>query len=472
MTTIHSRWTTALVAAAMCIIVSEAVTAEPLESYYQEARCGPNCLYAICVLKARKCSLAEICELSGMTNEGSTMLGLLEAAEKLGLPARAVKGQAGDVNWSDNYAIAHLKKGHFVVVVGRSPDELVIIDPPKEPYLLRKEEFAKEWSGYALLFDRGKAPASADQRDAKAAAPPLSLTAMGSAKENMDMARTLLAAIARDKSTRDALRAQLALLNQPAADLDVGPWLTDTQVKLADLRGSIVMLEFWSTRCGPCMGPDTVKSLNALLQGGGHVPVYVIAIHEVTDDLDSVKNAVKARGMEFSVCVDRESEDRKSGKTFVAYHVRALPCAYIIDVAGKVRAIETIAGPSVEELIDEAISGVEGRTESDAAARWGLKIAPTAVRLGNISSGAKKSTSIFIYKPDQPDLVVEISKMPAEAVEANLTKHEAVDALLYELKVSVEGNRVGTVETTLELRTNDPDHPSIMIPVQATVVDG
>jgi thiol-disulfide isomerase/thioredoxin len=46
--------------------------------------------------------------------------------------------------------------------------------------------------------------------------------------------------------------AQIGLLGNPAPEVNLKMWLVGDPVTLADLRGKVVMLEFWATWCKPC----------------------------------------------------------------------------------------------------------------------------------------------------------------------------------------------------------------------------
>ena len=47
--------------------------------------------------------------------------------------------------------------------------------------------------------------------------------------------------------------AQVALIGQPAPEIEVADWVLGGPTTLADQRGNVVLLEFWSRWCRPCL---------------------------------------------------------------------------------------------------------------------------------------------------------------------------------------------------------------------------
>lgn len=111
--------------------------------------CGPTCLRIISKFYGKTISLQQIRQLSETTREGSSLLGLSDAAEKLGFKSLGVqidyKTLAEDVPFP---CIVHWNRVHFVVVYKIDKTEKVYISDPSYGLIeYTKEEFIKFWIG-------------------------------------------------------------------------------------------------------------------------------------------------------------------------------------------------------------------------------------------------------------------------------------------------------------------------------------
>jgi len=115
--------------------------------------------------------------------------------------------------------------------------------------------------------------------------------------------------------------------NEPAKDFQLDA-LDGRKIKLSDLKGKVVILNFWSTSCGPCIEemPHLVKLYEKFRDRG----VEILAI---STDAEIYRHRVppfaKKYGLNYPVLYDDGVEK--------AYRVIGLPTTFFIDKQGNVR---------------------------------------------------------------------------------------------------------------------------------------
>jgi peroxiredoxin len=112
-----------------------------------------------------------------------------------------------------------------------------------------------------------------------------------------------------------------------APDLTVTT-LDGNKVRLADLKGQVVLLNFWATTCPPCREemPDLQAVYAEVRESGG--TVVAIDQHEAAD---TVKRFVDEFRLTFPVGIDGD------GSLFARYGVQYIPTSYVVDKNGVVR---------------------------------------------------------------------------------------------------------------------------------------
>lgn len=125
-----------------------------------ETDCGAACLNYVARHYRLKLSSALIRRLAGTNRTGTTALGLLQAAEKLGLTAKAVRGTVAVLPSCPSPTIAHVRlasgRDHFVVITKLKPGRIKVMDPDEGKTTWRSlESFGSSWTGVLILLAPG-----------------------------------------------------------------------------------------------------------------------------------------------------------------------------------------------------------------------------------------------------------------------------------------------------------------------------
>ncbi|TZF92598.1 peptidase domain-containing ABC transporter [Chryseobacterium panacisoli] len=111
--------------------------------------CGPTCLRIVSKYYGKSISLQQIRNLSETTREGSSLLGLSDAAENLGFRSMGVQIDFNTLTEEVPFpCVAHWNKNHFVVVYKiDKKNKVYISDPSYGLITYTREEFIKSWIG-------------------------------------------------------------------------------------------------------------------------------------------------------------------------------------------------------------------------------------------------------------------------------------------------------------------------------------
>lgn len=163
-------------------------------------------------------------------------------------------------------------------------------------------------------------------------------------------------------------------------------WLnSDHPLRLADLRGQVVLLEFWTFDCINCIRTlpyverwHQTYAAQGLVVIGNHYPEF-----SYERDINNVAAAAERLGVTYPIALDTD------GTTWRAYNQRYWPTIYLIDKWGEIRYMHIGEGAydrteqNMQVLLAEAYLA---EPEATSAVSAGQYLTPTEVL--NVRNGA------------------------------------------------------------------------------------
>ena len=154
-----------------------------------------------------------------------------------------------------------------------------------------------------------------------------------------------------DEAARAVPVATAAANRQTAPDFaGVTNWFNSKPLGIADLRGKVVLVDFWTYGCVNCV--NTLPHVTDLYAKYKDKGLVVIGVHTPEFPFErsasNVQAALKRHGITYPVAQDNES------KTWNAYSNQYWPAQYIIDQNGKI--VFQHAGEGRYDEIDRTVA--------------------------------------------------------------------------------------------------------------------
>ena len=120
--------------------------------------CGAACLASVCAHYGLQFPVARIRQYAFTDQKGTNVLGLIEAANRLGLSAKGVKALFEALRIVPKPTIAHVivheRLQHFVVIYKVEKEHITYMDPGDgRMHKVPNETFGSMWTGVMILME-------------------------------------------------------------------------------------------------------------------------------------------------------------------------------------------------------------------------------------------------------------------------------------------------------------------------------
>lgn len=154
-------------------------------------------------------------------------------------------------------------------------------------------------------------------------------------------------------------RQSAGMEGSPAPDFDLVN-LQGEQVKLSDMRGKTVIIDFWATWCGPCIRsfPGMKQAQDKYADNPDVVFLFINTFERVAPEQwkSHVQNFVDKRGYQYlNPPLDMNNS------TALAYGVEGIPAKFCIDPDGNIKHKSTGFLGTSDAVYNEMVEWVEGK---------------------------------------------------------------------------------------------------------------
>jgi thiol-disulfide isomerase/thioredoxin len=146
-----------------------------------------------------------------------------------------------------------------------------------------------------------------------------------------------------------------------APDLATGNWINSEPLELKDLRGRVVLIEFWTFGCYNCR--NTLPFIKGWHDRYGEKGLTVIGVH--SPEFDEERNVEHLRREVGSLRISYPVVTDNDYQTWNAYNVEAWPTIFLLDKQGRIRWMHVGEGDyeEGERMIQQLLAEQETQTD-------------------------------------------------------------------------------------------------------------
>lgn len=131
--------------------------------------------------------------------------------------------------------------------------------------------------------------------------------------------------------------------------------LNGKAVNLSDFKGKIVILNFWTTWCPPCI--EEMPEMQRFYEKNKDHRIEIVAVNLTNFDngQQAIESFIQDYGLTFPVLLDKDGVVRSM------YEILTIPTSFILDTEGGV--FQKIVGPMNEQMMDELVNSIQRTDE-------------------------------------------------------------------------------------------------------------
>jgi thiol-disulfide isomerase/thioredoxin len=152
-------------------------------------------------------------------------------------------------------------------------------------------------------------------------------------------------------------------MDSPMPSLDGGTdWFNSSPIKTEELKGSTVLIHFWSISCGICK--ESLPDITRWIETYGPRGLKVVSVHmprqESDTNVEAVKEAIDEYEVKQPVVVDNWHTITD------AFENKYVPAFYVFDTDSKMRHFQ--AGEKAIKMVEPVLERLLGNAKQEAKA--------------------------------------------------------------------------------------------------------